>query len=1226
MIQYLTDIKTIVDQIAAAGSTVDTEDVILDILNGLPNSYQSFKTSIRTMTTPLNLDQLYSLLISEEIHIAADANRNVTTADSHQALFVSRGRGRRSRGRSSQPISTNKEVSNKITITCQICLKRGHAAPDCWHRLNPQYLPKQTSNQNRALVAGQSPSYTDWFLDSGATSHMTNSLENLSIAAPYTGTDNITIGDGSSVSIENSGKGLLPTPSRKILLSQILHSPSLKYNLLSISQLTRDNNLAIIFDPNGFYFKDLQTHQILLRGPCTDGLYNIKTPSNNAPKVALHSEAGRTVPWHDRLGHPNRKILTRIASCNPALKIDCNFSSCSWCNNAKHHKLSFNKTDHRSIAPLDLIHTDVWGPAPTVSNSGYTYYVIFVDDHTRFTWLFPMRHKSEVVHIFTDFKTKVETLTSRKIKCLRTDGGGEYMNTSLASLLRTNGITHQSSCPHTPEQNGVAERKHRHIIETTRTILHKAAIPYTFWPDAAITSVYLINRLPSANNANKSPFELFHSIKPNYEHLRAFGCECFPLIPAKYRHKLEPTTVSCVFIGYSDMYKGYKCLNPQNNQIIMSRHVTFNETSFPFSLTSKTTNSMQPVNMPPGLLAPYPTYTTHQQTLNHPIQGTGIQNHGENSAQYSPQQVFPQTVAPTSISETVVQHGSIHPMVTRIRTGSLKPRNRLNLLHMESELDTMQDPTSYSEASKHVNWRNAMASEFYALQQQGTWSLVPRPPNSSVLGCKWTYKTKTHADGSIAKYKARLVAHGNHQEFGLDYTETFSPVAKLPTIRILLAIALKNNWKVQQLDVANAFLHGNLDEIVYMKQPHGFEDNTNPDYVCRLHKAIYGLKQAPRQWYNVFTSTLVDMGFTHSSADPSLLIFRKQDTQIYMLLYVDDVLLTGNNTSIMDQILLKLNTKFAMKHLGEAHMFLRITIDRFDNKFFLSQEAYARSILKSAKLTNCNNISNPTCTKVPLDPPTDALLSDVNTNRKITGSLQYLTLTRPDIAYSVNQLSQYMHHPDTQHIYLLKRLLRYIQGTSNYGIPILKSDLHLTSFSDADWAGDPISRKSTSGYCSFIGRSLILWTVKKQHTVARSSTESEYRALAALAADVIWLRRLLSDFGVSQTLPTDIYCDNTSAIALANNPVFHARTKHIEIDHRFLRDHIRSKTIRLLPISTIDQTADIFTKALTTPRFHQLRAKLTVTPRPISLRGDIRGNETHSNMKQNRPVADYVPH
>ncbi|PKU62915.1 Retrovirus-related Pol polyprotein from transposon TNT 1-94 [Dendrobium catenatum] len=504
-----------------------------------------------------------------------------------------------------------------------------------------------------------------------------------------------------------------------------------------------------------------------------------------------------------------------------------------------------------------------------------------------------------------------------------------------------------------------------------------------------------------------------------------------------------------------------------------------------------------------------------------------------------------------------------------------------------------------------------MADEILALHQQGTWSLVP-PSASNVLGCKWTYRLKLHPNGSIAKHKARLVELGKNQEYGLNYTETFSSFAKLPTILILLTLAYSRDWQVHQLDVANAFLHGNLSETVFMHQPKGFEDPTHPNYVCRLYKVLYRLKQVPRQWYNTFTEYLLSLGFKNSVSDPSLFLFDKNNIQLFLLIYVDDILFTGNNTNHLTKILEQLNQRFAMKNLGQAHNFLRLKIDRYSDHMFLSQAQYATSLLELAQLSRCNPIHNPTCTKPPSDIPQDNLISDPNMYRRLTGSLQYLTLTRPDIAYSVNLLSQHMHNPSSHAAFLLKRLLRYIKGTLNYGLPISKSNFQLTSFSDADWADDPDSRKSTSGFCSFLVDTLISWTFKKQHTVARSSTESEYRALAVLTADVIWIRKLLNELGIGQQQPTDIYCDNMSAIALANNPVFHARTKHIELDQRFVRDHILHKNICILPISTIDQIADIFTKPLSTLRFKTLRLKLTVTENP-SVCGGLLNNKSQIN-------------
>ncbi|PKU78515.1 Retrovirus-related Pol polyprotein from transposon TNT 1-94 [Dendrobium catenatum] len=1150
------------------------------------------------MQTPLSLDNLYALLLSEEIHVASEVSRQQTTTDPSTALYSSvRGRGRRLRGKGANQQNSSRNSNPNASTTCQICLKKGHSAFSCWHRLNQNYKPSSVTNSNTALVAENSRNTTEWFLDSGASSHLTNALENLSVSAPYRGSDTVTIGDGSSVGIDHSGTGLLSTPHRKLLLTQLFHTPKLQYNLLSISQLTKDNNISIVFDPNGFYLKDLKTQEVLLQGPCRNGLYQVQTTKPSSTYLACSTVRAPTIPWHNRFGHPNNNTLQFLASTNPQLHIEFN-NSCMQCNVSKAHKMSFDTSVNRKKFALELLHSDIWGPAPSVSVQGFQYYAIFVDDCTRFTWLFPLKRKSDIAQIFFTFKQYIEKYLSRSIKCIRTDGGGEYLSHTFTEFLKTNGIMHQISCPYTPEQNGVAERKHRHIIETTRSLLHTAHIPYTYWPDAVLTAVYLINRLPSRNTKNLSPFELLHNTKPNYTHLRTFGCACYPLLPSHTRHKLQPKSKQCVFIGYSDTHKGYKCLDVSNNKVFVSRHLTFDEQMFPFSIQqdNKLNNHIDPP-APSFMLIPESVSRSQQHTSQSHLDKdlpTDIQTIQRESVPVPTENCISAALPsqPCSPAAPISHH-----MITRRQTGSLKPVNRLNLLHQLEPVKNHFTPTAYSDAVKYPEWRKAMADEILALHQQGTWSLVPQP-TSQVLGCKWTYRLKLHSDGSIAKYKVRLVALGNNQEFGLNYTETFSPVAKLPTIRILLTIAFSRDWQIHQLDVANAFLHGTLSETVFMHQPKGFEDPNHPNYVCRLHKALYGLKQAPRQWYNTFTAYLLSLGFTNSVSDPSLFLFNKNNIQLFLLIYVDDILFTGNNVSYINQILDQLSNRFAMKNLGHVHNFLGIKIDRNSDSLFLSQAQYAMTLLDTAQLTRCNPIHNPTCTKAPADPPQDSLLSNPMMYRRLVGSLQYLTLTRPDIAYSVNLLSQHMHNPSLHDAFLLKRLLRYIKGTLHFGLPISKSNFTLNSFSDADWAGDPESRKSTSGFCSFLGDTLVSWTVKKQQTVARSSTESEYRALAALTANVIWIRKLLTELGVPQSQPTNIYCDNMSAIALANNPVFHARTKHIEIDQRFIRDHIQNKNICISPISTTDQIADIFTKSLPSLRFKTLRLKLTVIENP----------------------------
>ncbi|PKU60143.1 Retrovirus-related Pol polyprotein from transposon TNT 1-94 [Dendrobium catenatum] len=766
----------------------------------------------------------------------------------------------------------------------------------------------------------------------------------------------------------------------------------------------------------------------------------------------------------------------------------------------------------------------------------------------------------------------VEKQFSTHIKIFRSDGGGEYTSTQFQNFLSTNGILHQFSCPHTPQQNGLAERKHRHIIETARTLLLQAKLPTSFWVESVLTAVYLINRLPSPITKYISPFQCLYKTPPSYSHLKIFGCLCYPWLQPAAPNKFAPKSSACVFIGYSSTHKGFRCYNLHTSKILISRHVQFHENIFPFHNISSS-NSDLPSSSSTPIISPLTLVPhTHDQHASPQPQ----------SSSHSP-------------SPSPLPIPTRHRMVTRLQTGKLKPKPVFNLQH---SLIDEPDPTCFTTASKHKCWRDAMSAEFQALQQQGTWELVKPPSSQTILGCKWIYKTKRASDGTIARYKARLVAQGYRQEYGIDYTETFSPVAKFPTIRLFITTAVIRKWSILQLDVSNAFLHGDLNEEVYMHQPPGFRDPQYPDFVCRLHKAIYGLKQSPRQWFAKLTTHLQSLGFRHSEADPSLLVYAHNSHLIYFLIYVDDILVTGSNSKLIADLLLSLQQQFQIRNLGPLTYFLGIQAASTSTGYHLHQTKYAVDILNRAGMANCNPVLTPFPSKMSLDDKAMTAFENPEFYRHLVGSLQYLTITRPDLAYAVNKLCQFMHSPLCHHFHALKHLLRYIKGTVDLGLPITGHSSTLSAYVDSDWAGDPTDRKSTTGYCLFIGDTPLSWCVKKQPTVAKSSTEAEYRALSTAATDIIWIRRLMADFRFNISTPTTLYCDNVSAIALAHNPVFHARTKHIEVDYHFIRDCIKSATLTLLHINSQDQLADIFTKALPRLRFADLRSKLQVTHTP----------------------------
>jgi histone deacetylase 1/2 len=432
-------------------------------------------------------------------------------------------------------------------------------------------------------------------------------------------------------------------------------------------------------------------------------------------------------------------------------------------------------------------------------------------------------------------------------------------------------------------------------------------------------------------------------------------------------------------------------------------------------------------------------------------------------------------------------------------------------------LSSTGEPYNLIEALADQNWRQAMEEEYNALIENKTWHLVPPSSNKNLIDCKWVYRIKKKVDGSIDRYKARLVAKGFEQRYGIDYEDTFSPIVKIATIRIVLSLSVSRGWSLQQLDVKNAFLHGVLEEEVYMKQPPGFENPHAPHYICKLDKALYGLKQAPRAWYSRLSSKLCELGFIPSKADTSLFLFKNSGITMFLLIYVDDIIVTGSSDRAITTLLQELNKYFSIKDLGDLHYFLGIEVKKIKNGLLLTQEKYATDILGRVGMHNCK--SAPTTLysseQLSLTDGTPLGSEDSTQFMSIVGALQYLTLTRPDLAFSVNKVCQYLHAPTTEHWIVAKRILRYVKDTLKLGITFRKSSsTFLSVFSDADWAGCLDDRCSTGGFAIFVGPNLVSWSARKQATVSRSSTEAEYKALANATAELIWVEALLLELGV----------------------------------------------------------------------------------------------------------------
>jgi hypothetical protein len=490
-----------------------------------------------------------------------------------------------------------------------------------------------------------------------------------------------------------------------------------------------------------------------------------------------------------------------------------------------------------------------------------------------------------------------------------------------------------------------------------------------------------------------------------------------------------------------------------------------------------------------------------------------------------------------------------------------------------------------------------MDAEMESIKGNNTWELTTLPPDHKAIGVKWIYKTKYNEKGDIDKHKARLVAKGYTQKHGIDFNEVFAPVARWETIRTVLAIAANKGWNIFQLDVKSAFLHGELTEDIYVSQPLGY-DNGDRNQVYKLRKALYGLKQAPRAWYSKIESYFLSENFEKCPYEHTLFVKNGVNNDILIVsLYVDDLIFTSNNSSLMDEFKTSMMKKFDMTDLGKMRYFLGVEVEQCQKGIFIHQQKYASEILVRFGMDNCNKVCNPIVPGCKLIKDENGKASDSTLYKQMVGSLMYLLATRPDLAYSVCLVARFMDRPTEIHFAAVKRIMRYLRGTLSHGVLYkrkLSNEVHLRGWCDSDYAGDLDDRKSTTGFVFTIGDSAVSWCSKKQPIVTLSTTEAEYVSAASCACQAIWLRNVLSFLQSKKEECTKIYCDNSSSIKLSKNPVLHGRCKHIDVRFHFLRNLTKDGIVEMVHCTTENQIADILTKPLKLDSFCRLREGLGI--------------------------------
>ena len=842
-----------------------------------------------------------------------------------------------------------------------------------------------------------------------------------------------------------------------------------------------------------------------------------------------------------------------------------NHESCKGCHYGKENRHPFNRKNNLPAkAILDRIHSDT-APFSIPSLGGHKHILTFIDEFSRFTTVYLLQTKDETIHKWRIYRAKMERLHSRKIKELHCDNGGEYISNEMKDELRIEGIGLTTTQADSPQQNGIAERFNRTVMDQTRATMHHSNIPLNLWGELVLTVTYLRNLTPCRPIKFETPYARWHGTPANIQHLRVIWSESYLHVPKRNRrnHKLSPRAQGPLrLIGYSESKQlSYRLYDETTRRIHESRDVTFHEElNVTHSINSPVADDIYEVET---ILATRMSNNIGREYL---VKWTGYDD-----PTWEPHDYLKDTLALEQFELASIPEVNI----------------------MEKMPEDIEEPQTFRQAitGEHSEqWRKAIKSELDSLQHNQTWTVIDNLPNGRhAISSKWVFKVKRNPDFSIKKFKARLVARGFTQRPGLDYDETYSPVVKFVTLRTMLAIAAYLDMEIHQMDVITAFLNAEIDAEMYMTV-----EIDGKRLIVRLLKSIYGLKQSPRLWNRHIDAFLRTQGFLPSEFDVAFYVRTDPNGRLtgMLALYVDDFTICTRTIAEMTYLKAELEKHYKMEDMGEIaySLALQVLRDRSQRTLTLGQKKYVIDINKRFNLLD----ARPALT--PLDPNNPLRLNelepetDVGEYQSMVGSLMYLVMgTRPDIAFAVSKLSQFLVNPRKSHRDAAVRTLRYAYTTKSYVLTYGgASDLQILGYSDADYAGDLETRRSTSGFVFTLNHGAISWKSQRQRSTALSTAEAEYMALAEATKEAVWLKGFLSSVLNKPLDPITLYEDNQSAIAIANNPVDHQRTKHIDIRYHFTRDAMEHNHIRLAYTSSATMIADLLTKPFPRPRLMAL--------------------------------------
>lgn len=1198
LVDHFAALRKLKANVTNMGGTVPLEQWRTIVTNSLHGRWAVYRPGLFNMT---NGEQIITNLMLEEQCLIACGDLKFITPE-EQALRAEIAR------------RDNKRGDCGLPPKCDHCKKVGHQTKRCYapggegERYAPAwYLERRKQNANTvttvptpaasnpstpsasivefahvAAADSANPHVVGWYIDSGATAHMTYHRHMFSTYTTLSTPINISGANGATFQAIGQGsicfKFVYKGKPTVVTVHNVLYAPELSKNLISVKRLLSGTNLSVVFTPKSAYIRarDRLGFRTIGFGLSIDedDLYKAHTTVVDRKYpfaglvVAQKSIKKSLIEWHCRLGHTSKQRLLRMKQHNAVTGFDFITETpetpqspdeptpgCKPCIQGKMTASPSPARDHRATHPFDVIHSDIEYMQNESFNKS-TLCLKFVDEHSGYVWVFPIVKKDAdtVLGAFRQVDSEAETQFGKRIKSFHSDNGTEYTNAKFQTYLRDRGIVFSPSSPDRHEQNGIAERINRTGSDAVRAMLFGANLPPIYWAEAYclwgnVNNVTGHSFLPP----HLTPYEILYGRKPNVAHFRKFGSPCYVRIPPDQRGKLDPKAWKGIFVGvYGD--NAYKILVPGIG-IKKSCDVVFDEDSSRCIEPSPTPAPTTPSSTPPT------------KTVLPLRQSTRV------------------SIPTTRLIESREQESQLSHLDNPIALTAQTPRYVRGIKIPNSWTEAMRTPQA-------DEWKVAAKYEMGKLEEHNVWDMVNQTPDMHVIRGRWVFNIKDHPDGSL-EYRTRWVARGDYQlddEFG----ELFANSGDYTTARFVLSLSSDPDATLSVIDINSAFLHSPVDETIHVEYPHGQLDSKNQKLVCHLRKALYGLRQGPRAWQNCLLDKLSESGFVQLKAAPSAFQLDREDNKTIFTSHVDDF--TGVHFAktpddekhrYLDLIahFFKFKAKDVTTTINHLGWQLRLLLSPDDKRIKISVESKIDVLLLKYGLSDANPVKTPLPLNIysmDLTPPTEDKHEDY---LSIIGALMWIaTNARPDIAFAAHFLSRVTANPSAEHFALAKRVLRYLKDTKDLGL-VYSHDAPTgtmpVGYCDADLGGDPVHRKSVSGYVFILNGAAISWKCAKQNVVAQSTGEAEYLSVSVAAREALWFRHLYKEIGFDpQTTPTTIFSDSEIAINMTKNAVYRSRTKHINLAYHHIRDEVAQGTVSVIHISGKENPADIFTKPL----------------------------------------------